>query len=142
MKIESQVVSLELAKKLKELGVKQESLFAWHQALSSNIDTGEVIESDEWGVCLNPESGRTRDDKYGRKRWPAFSAFTVAELGEMLPAETGWSVWKNPNPRLGVKNELWKGGCDASTRVFYADTEANARAVMLVHFLENKLITL
>ena len=29
MKIESQVCSLELAKKLKELGVKQESLYYW-----------------------------------------------------------------------------------------------------------------
>ena len=29
MKLEDQVVSLELAKKLKELGVKQESLFYW-----------------------------------------------------------------------------------------------------------------
>ena len=29
MKLEQQVVSLELAKKLKELGVKQDSLFYW-----------------------------------------------------------------------------------------------------------------
>lgn len=45
MKLESQVVSLELAKKLKELGVKQESLFQWRLIWEgrSDEDAGEDV---------------------------------------------------------------------------------------------------
>ena len=57
MKLENQVCSLELAKKLKELGVKQESLFWWckdfkgrvvqphkHNCLGGGISAFTVIE--------------------------------------------------------------------------------------------------
>jgi hypothetical protein len=33
MKIEKQVISLELSKKLKELGIKQESAFYWERSV-------------------------------------------------------------------------------------------------------------
>lgn len=39
MKLEQQVVSLELAKQLKELGVKQDSLFYW----DTDYENGRVI---------------------------------------------------------------------------------------------------
>jgi hypothetical protein len=67
MKLEQQVVSLELAKKLKELGVKQESLFYWNRHKS------EI----SWGLS------QTNCSKISH--WETISAFTVAELGELLP---------------------------------------------------------
>ncbi len=62
MNIEDQVVSLELAKKLKEIGVEQESLFYW--ASGSLLFFEEVDWSDA----------------------DTYSAFTVAELMEKLPS--------------------------------------------------------
>src|ERR1700689_4384174 len=66
MKLESQVCSLELSKRLKELGFKQESLFYWYNT-----------KGDErfYGIAYTK----------GSKLKNTFSAFTVAELGEMLP---------------------------------------------------------
>lgn len=63
MPIEKQVCSLELAKRLKELGVKQGSYFYWN-AQHIWVAAGKDIEYD-------------KDN--------AISAFTAAELGEILP---------------------------------------------------------
>ena len=82
MKLEQHVCSLDLAKRLKELGVKQESLFWW----------GEI----------------TKEVHYCKAGKPLhISAFTVAELGEMLPK------WR---PRIGnfdychyeTRNDQWE----------------------------------
>ena len=62
MKLEDQVCSLELAQRLKELGVKQESLWVWR----------------EYGHGFELE---LRDeDTFGEMT----AAFTVAELGEIM----------------------------------------------------------
>lgn len=108
MKLEQQVCSLELAKKLKELGVKQESAFVWS--------------------VPNPEKGRNEREKlvlgkycevmlcHKARDWgeafDVYSAFTVAELGEMLPAETssgqgnmgGWRT----SSEVSVRLEQWR----------------------------------
>ena len=71
MKLESQVCSLELAKKLDELhkarGIEGESYFVWLEA------------SDGARLLKNPVL-----DTY--KYFARFPAFTTAELGEMLPS--------------------------------------------------------
>lgn len=67
MNIEQQVCSLELAKRLKELGIKQDSLF-WYQIGSRGVSGGVGITYGEWETAA--------EEKY--------SAFTVAELGEIL----------------------------------------------------------
>jgi len=138
MTIESQVVSLELAKKLAELGIKQESLWYWGR-------WGKIWEL----VQTNPQANL---DKY--------SAFSVAELGELLPMaidykddcfppdddpqrywldiqkqSRGWQVdylWEDPEarPSLKVLKEL----------AGRAPTEADARAKLLICLIENKLI--
>lgn len=135
MLLTQQCVSLDLAKKLAALGVKQESAFSWHQELYSNIDTGEVIESDEWRICQNPESGRTQDDTYGRKRWPAYSAYTTSELGEMLPSGfcTSGKGWMHD---IGLEGE------PKMPYGLMEKNEVNVRAKMLIHLIENKKIAL
>ena len=60
---------LEYAKKIKELGVKQESLFKWHSKLDGK---GNRVYTE---IVYLPIKQMEQD----------YSAFTVAELGEMLP---------------------------------------------------------
>lgn len=65
MKLEKQVVSLELAKKLKSLNVKQESLWYWGK-----------VETDSEFRLMNSTGAELCKE--------AYSAFTVAELLQML----------------------------------------------------------
>jgi len=69
MKLENQIVSLELAKRLKELGCKQDSIFKWHSKLD---EKGNRVYTE---IVYLPIKQMEQD----------YSAFTVAELGEMLP---------------------------------------------------------
>lgn len=131
MKLEDQVCSLEQAKKLKELGVSQESLFWWLELYQGPEDN------------FNPRyflnSGKHKDIEI------QFSAFTVAELGEMLPVKvenvyqeiitthTGSGEWK-----CAVRNVI--SGDWPQKYQIDADTEADARAKMLIYLLENNLV--
>jgi hypothetical protein len=92
MNLEEQVCSLELAKRLKELNVEQDSLFCW----INNCDLEYL-----------PLEIRNKNVVY--------AAFTVAELGEMLP-------------NFNVIYTL------------FDRNEANARAKILIYLIENKLI--
>lgn len=116
MKLENQVCSLELAKRLKELGVKQESLWWWECHYGSEpelrfVKKGKITE--------------TGDNWY-------YSAFTVAELGEMLPS--GYGSFKDTLTNTyycGSRGFLVQGTQEFPHSI--ADTEANARAKMLIH---------
>lgn len=135
MKLEQQVISLELAKRLKALGVKQESIFYWQYG-------GELD-----GAVLCFEHDETWDDDYKH-----VAAFTVAELGEMLPHV------------IKVGNGLYYLQCNANgNSLKYMDyttydengngtflrayplvegkTEAEARGLMLAYLIKNKFIT-
>jgi hypothetical protein len=134
MKLESQVCSLELSKKLRELGVKQESLFYWTVTMPD--PTGETWSYDLAYV----------DTYYIQSPGDIeASAFTVAELGEMLPQPCISLVMEN-----WLNNPESKYKCYDSTvenwfmvdRKVYASTEADARAKMLIYLIENNLITL
>ena len=126
MKLEDQVASLELCKRLKELGVKQESEFYW------NCDT------DHWTSepCKDTRHWRLINDD-GNER-EGYSAFTVAELGEMLPKEvrSGALWWLEI-----VRSEAWR--FKYGKIIFTAgtgDTEADARAKMLIHLIEKGIV--
>lgn len=117
MKIEDQVCSLELAKRLKELGIKQESYFYWE-----NIpNCGYVISYDPsfW------------EDMY--------SAFSVAELGEMLPSKI--QDYNLTIVKCGYLYDLMYSTRYDDIQLSYRDIEdinlANAMAKMLIHLLEN-----
>jgi len=77
MKLENQVCSLELAQKLKNLGVKQDSLFSWRCLWRTFKDGDRQIDWDVNFRNLKPTEPFYYDDEI-------ISAFTVAELGEML----------------------------------------------------------
>ena len=133
MKIEQQVVSLELAKKLKELGVKQESAFYFRRH----------IESD---VVFGPQYTKGFPLKDSRNGYIA--AFTVAELGEMLPGsiECGF---KQGQARmvlvigkvLDIDYMVSYRNVKLSPPIIVTDqTEANARAKMLIHLIEQGIV--
>lgn len=125
MTLENQVCSLELSKRLKELGVKQESLFAWQY----------FSDKEGWNIG---NVGLVPYKWIGNK---SFSAFTVAELGEMLPHWIGTPLNLPFKANYYPENKAgWFGQVNAQG--FFADTEANARAKMLIYLLENNLITL
>ncbi len=133
MKLEQQVVSLKLAKKLKSLGVKQESIFVWVELNNYG---------DNWDLHLMSYGDLSEVDVETRN---SVSAFTVAELGEMLPAH----IWSPDNSLLSEisysKSDdngktVWITGSMSMEEIIISDTEADARAKMLIYLLENKLI--
>lgn len=123
MKLEDQVCSLDLAKRLKELGVKQESLFVWcHQA-----------DVNDYGIFSSHQS---------EPGWDLIcSAFTVAELGEMLPLKFATSREKNGG-QFEYAVVSWGMNLPIKHECKYAATEADARAKMLIYLIENKLVTI
>ena len=122
MTIENQVVSLNIAKRLKTLGVKQKSCFWWKVA-------DEEIVSEEHSLAMYPHHARS----YA-------SAFTVAELGEMLrPQDNGRfiSFHNGEDWTCEQQDETWE-----CLQVAHAENEADARGKMLIYLLENGLVKL
>ena len=121
MELKDQVCSLESARKLKELGVKQESLFYWNEDETELGGSSFRIESYQ----LHPENSI----------YESFSAFTVAELGDLLPSHVQGNKLRQFK-LFGDRCEIVYG----VEPVFIENTEAEARSKMLIYLLENKLI--
>lgn len=122
MKLEQQVVSLEIAKKLKDLGVEQKSL--WYWVYDEKDITHQVIRNEEPFIS-----------DYQIK----YSAFTVAELGELLPKDSHYdhcSTVKGYQWRVCAHDRAYRGELGRA----FADTEADSRAKMLIYLKEHKLI--
>lgn len=131
MKLENQVCSLELSKRLKELGVKQESLF--------------------WYTCFKNGTADIHF-QYDRKFIPPahYSAFTVCELGEMLPYLIEYNNKKywyhtgkvNKNNEYYPEHEVNYTNDMTTIALQRGATEADARAKLIIYLLENKLMEL
>jgi hypothetical protein len=122
MKLEHQVCSLDLAKRLKELGVRQESEFYWRK-----------IREGDWMLVSAYETIGQHHPEVEHVR-----AFTVAELGEMLPSFCRF--WRN-----GKKSGplAWTGHyepIDDSAFGELGDTEAEVKAKMLIHLIEKGIV--
>lgn len=125
MKLEDQVCSLDLAKRLKKLGVTTNSFFRWvlwnsAEPLIWSEDDKELypFESFIW------EKG--------------IAAYTVAELGEVLPYEMGIphkasdGLWQYDDAIHSLKGGSYHP-------CFVEKTEADARAKLLIYLIENIL---
>ena len=135
MNLPSLCCSLPLAKRLKELGIKQgESLF--------------IMRDDGGHVILNKkEDWDSNADFY-------ISVFTASEIGEMLPHGyvSGMTVWADSEKKWVcnwyyvdsqeiAKKSAYKEEIPYNQPIF-GQTEADARAKMLIYLLENRLIHL
>lgn len=144
MKLQDQVCSLELAKRLKELGVKQDSLFYWRTFWNRYKEVEPEIKDTNTVFSVGDEGW-----------YITRSAYTVAELGEMLPADyRGYESFNGEMTEYDTEGMAFKTYkikdkwiCEAfeediDIEETEADTEADARAKMLIYLLDNKLITL
>jgi hypothetical protein len=146
MELSKQVVSLGLARKLKELGVKQESLFYW-----VDLNFGGARGSLKPHPMYYGEQRPWDEEDLYNEHWIA-SAFTVAELGEMLPdritqdgADFNLVIIKAPAfPWLGVYETVtidgereWLKATDVE-----CESEAELHAKILIYLVEQKLVTL
>lgn len=131
MELEKQVCSFELAKELKELGVKQDSLFYWIPSSVGYILTSsfvDILSDQECNIYLETIK-KTIPDKI-------YSAFTVAELGEILPGfllEINLRIFKNNLDEFCITYGNY-------SIIFHDKNESNARAKMLIHLIKNELI--
>ena len=121
MKLEKQVTSLKLSKKLKSLGCKQESLFSYIFTERMNVDT----KNGDWSNYRLEKTIENPTDTCGEQ----VSAFTVAELGEKLK-ETQPEL-DNPFPSYGLITKRWFLLTEDGS--IEAKTEANARAKTIIY---------
>lgn len=123
MKLEVQVTNLELSKRLKELGVKQESSFYWHRSIPVDLNDWALVRVNAGGVAME-----------------YISAFTVAELGEMLPERYFTQKWDCKWSGYQEISEGKKALLPVCFESFTSDTEADARARMLIYLIEQGLV--
>jgi hypothetical protein len=134
MKLEDQVCSLELAKKLDELGVDKEfqkaaAFWYWYK----DDHTGE------WDIAWY------QSDELIKTNERVYPALSVAELGEMLPKSLHVGIYMHE--LTIIRSSVWRFyyGVDTAGSVYFTagndDTEADARAKMLIYLIENKLIS-
>lgn len=144
MKLEDQVISLELAKRMKELGFKQESIFSWYYIDVPLLYSGPEI--GYFGSNLPSDASEI------------YAAYTVAELGEMLPegiisirplTKNEWDFkpedrWLVADACPYIEREylcMSDGFIDTSLHSEnWANTEVDARAKMLIYLAEKQII--
>lgn len=134
MTIENHVVSLDLAKRLKELGVLQNSFFFWtnHDCQNESKNINEFYLQNKDGedhhyyeFCCSANSND--DEKY--------STYLATELGEWLPE---WFDSGKISDGDFVCRFMEKH-IDKNHHSF-AENETDARAKMLIYIIENKII--
>lgn len=116
--LDAECCSRELAIKLKDLGLKQKSIFYWVLG---------ILVYHENIQFFNPEL--------------AYSAFTVAELGEMLPFDC-ISKKVMVESTLDISKTWWRCYFDPEGPDEYCMEvkEADARASMLIYLIEKEII--
>ena len=124
--MEKNVTSLEPSKKLKDLGVNQESRFYWvgyENPYSQIMNEGDCIGKDRMYLSYADDEHFGNQDYY-------ISAFLSSELGELLRPYLGKNLW--------FSDEIGQVLQD----VTYFKDECDNRAKMLIYLLEQKLIKL
>lgn len=151
MELKDQVCTLEQSKKLKELGVHAPSLFTWFgdetQRLVDNARDGIAVSNWVFISDTIPSNNQESDWRDDVCLKTIASAYTVAELGLMLPMHIG-NPGTLPDSLISSYKAYGDGWfCTDNKCTIPADwvshpTEAQARAAMLIYLLNNNLHTL
>jgi hypothetical protein len=136
MELEQQVTSLELSKRLCELGVKQESLF-YHHWYKKNRDYERIEHT------IEKEYSESFDDN--KWKFECYAAFTASELLELLPNEISNNDIYYTYLMIFKKNNEYEirydsMNIDRISHIKFGRTLPNALAKMLIYFIENKLL--
>jgi len=129
MKLESQVCSIDYAKKLKELGVKQESLFCYQEIQNSDPSV--------WPRTLDLHEFR----KPSKDERPA--AFTLSELLTLLPRINYCEPQLLRGYLTGEKELKYcfrYGYEDKQNSEFVVLNPCDSAAKMLIYLIENELM--
>ena len=118
MNLQDQVVSLELSKRLKELGVEQDSIFYWAETFD-NIEKFKLFFDG-------------KPDKKARE----YHAFAVAELGEMLPCFTKTEKYLSKGKVRWNSTEY----VTAENHSCHAESEVDSKARLLIHLIEKGIV--
>ncbi|MCH7604981.1 hypothetical protein IID24_03265 [Patescibacteria group bacterium] len=160
--LKEQVCNKDLSKQLEELGVPQESVWCWIKN-----PKGEILPLPDYRLEQVSTNGRIIKQQEG---FDSYSAFTVAELGARLPASIKFEGFNSPhcvfsykgpsgrffavlycfmeNPIIPLITSEGIKLCDLAekkpkpkeVKEISADTEANARAKMLIHLTRKGVI--
>lgn len=155
MKIEDQVTTLELSKELKELGIEQKSLLYWFQDATTekwslgSFDIPQINFKPEYKELGSPTNAwwiEGFNDEYADDVKEYFSAFTLAELGEMLPWRVGYELKKiyfQKERSTIIVGEFWKGYIGTTNftdAIVESQTEVDTRAKMIIYLKKKGLI--
>lgn len=160
MILKDQVCTEQQARRLKELGAIQESLFYWYTSPHDN-GKDEYWETKEITYMPFFVNASTLEDEsegctYYVNQTDQYSAFTVAELGLMLPdVDNHEFIWAS-FPDAGITEEgldidppafsvfIGPSVCHLEEEPFdnkIYPTEAQARAAFLIYCIENNKTT-
>ena len=132
MRLEDTVISLDVAKRLKAVGVKQQSIYHWKNYMLTAY--GWEKQKYFWLDEDTYDDDEEQYDGYTRTRKPdmeIYAALNIAELGTLLPE---WSS----------SNRDYDGNWEAYPCALYGDvasvhgekSEADARGKLLIAMME------
>lgn len=129
--IENHVCSLELAKKIKELGIKQESVFYWAKQ-GIFVPGISNPETDTHAITI-PSS-----KQYIQKLREPYSAFLASELGEFMSKISVLDKGYQQFIELSIHGcgFLPEDNDFSKNIIFVDDSEPNMRAKMLIYLIE------
>lgn len=136
MKPEQQVTSLELSQRLEKLGVKQESYFYWVSGEGQN----------KWVLMQHPKGWTDRGGTLESYWYKFYSAYTVAELGELLPAQVtiekrkpNLLITKRHTPHISWNTTYCTADTQVLTPIMNEAFLAESLGEMLVFLIKNKI---
>lgn len=123
MTIESHVCSLDLARKLRDLGVKQESYFYWFEWATTSIVKDKYYSSQISGE-------------------KPYSAYLSSELGELMPDNIEHPDEADQTIHLEINHSvLWSVTYTwQHFKTFSDNSLCNAMAKMLIHLIEQGIV--